>query len=195
MGDKLKKILTLKLLFAILGLVIAGEVVWAVWKLNQPIPAPAISTSNQSTGASLTLSTKSTVKVSEEFIVGITLDTGGKMTDGTDVIITFDRDLLEVVPVSLGTRMAVVPGTLYKDYPINTFEGNQITFSGLSGIDTGFRGKGVMGTVTFKALKAGQANINIEYRKGSTTDSNVTESLSAADVLIKVFGVTVNINP
>lgn len=120
------------------------------------------------------------------FSVNIELDTQGAQTDGTDAIIKYD-------PARV-TALRIANGTIYPDYPgsnIDTQAG-KITVSGLASVQQGFSGKGSLATVDFRVLDnapTGVTLITFDFDpkdKSKTTDSNVVERGTIADVLSSV---------
>lgn len=181
------RFITAKNIFIVLGVLIFLELVWTVWQLTRslpPVPPPAVV--EEPKAKLKLLADKQTVVVGEKVMVDIILDTAGHLTDGADVILTFDPTLVSV-------PQPVKTGVLYQSYPAKAVESNRVVISGVSGIDAEFRGTGVFATVTFEAKKAGQVNLEIEYQQNSTADSNITESGTTKDLLEKIEGVTINI--
>lgn len=180
-----------KWIFIIIGIVVAVEIIWAVKSLNKNIPLPVVAdppkvASIQNASIILTVP-KTTYKVGEKIPVSINIDST-KATDGTDVILTYNPSLLKVtVPVAVGT--------IYDDYPLNSVDEKtgKVSISGISSTPDGKIVQGVFGTATFIAKALGKTIISVDFTKGSTTDSNVTETKSAKDLLGKVGNVEVEI--
>lgn len=197
-GNFLKKFLSWKIILVLAGVFLIAELAWAFNFLTKPIPEPPQAPKKVIPMATLSLETaKKDLKVGETTDVNITLSTGGRKTDGTDVILTFDPNILEVVPAtsSGSVKPPVKVGKVYSDYPLNSLESpGRIVLSGITGFSESFSGTGVVGTITFKAKKIGTTEIKIEKEAGSTTDSNVVESVSTRDILINVRNLTLNVN-
>lgn len=194
----LKKPLNIKRIFIVLSAVILLEAVWAVLSLSknqlkqqsaivppaQTSPAPE---KQRVPSAVLALQTTNLqVEVGQEIPVDIVLDTDGALVDGVDVIISFDPVLLKAEPVKVGT--------LFNDYPQNAQEDGKITLSGISD-STGYSGKGILGTIVFKAVKQGSASVKIEYSPDATIESNVILSGAAKDILGNVLDLALDIKP
>lgn len=182
-----------KLIFIILGIAVVVEIIWAVKLLRGNVPLPVASSTQTVSNvnllpASISLSTpKTTIKVGEKIPVSINIDSV-KATDGTDVILNFDPSLL------VASKSANV-GKIYDDYPLNVTDNTTGKFS-ISGISSAANGKiaqGVFGTLIFEAKSPGKAQISIDFTKGNTTDSNVTETKSAKDLLGTVGNLEVEI--
>lgn len=183
-----------KILFIILGIIVLAEVIWAASMLIKPTPAPqpqvvtTLPIEEKETFASLT-SAKNPIKVGESFDVAINISSS-KITNGTDLIISFDPTKLTAEDPS----SPIVEGSVYNSYPVNNVDTKlgKITVSGISEGD-GVMADGLFGTVTFKAKVAGVTTISIDFTPGSTTDSNIIDTKSGEDVLQKVQNLEVNI--
>lgn len=115
--------------------------------------------------------------------LAVELDTQGTQTDGTDAILHYDS--AEVTPLT------IINGTIYPDYPGNFIDvqGQKINISGLASVTEAFSGKGTLATINFTvpqsaALRATQITFDFDPNdKTKTTDSNVVERGTVADVL------------
>lgn len=124
------------------------------------------------------------------FEVAINLDTGGVATNGTDAILRFDPNTLQVVDAnnsSEGTQ--VLAGSLYSNTTYNVVDNGagKISFSGTkTGNSTGYSGSGTLATITFQALKAASASaVTFDFTRNTTSDSNVIGS-DSTDLLTSV---------
>lgn len=187
-----------KTIFIILGVVILVEVIWAGWsllQLNQAAtvtPGPTTSSAAQTATASL-LADKTTLKVGESTLVTLNISSSAK-SDGVDLIVSFDPTLLLVDATS--SAMPVKTGTIFTDYPQNKIDTpGKVVVSGITDLSGGVLANGVFGTITFKALRAGSAKVSLEYKAGSTSDSNVIETGSGKDILNQVSDVSLRITP
>ena len=155
-----------------------------IFILGSPVPALAATLSlNPSTG---------TFNKGCDFSLTIDLDTTGTQTDGTDAILHYDA--------SRFTAKTITSGTIYPDYPGNNIcENNQlcpgagkITVSGLAAVSAPFTGKGTLATINFSVLPNAPSTataMTFEFDpndKIKTTDSNVVERGTVADVLNSV---------
>ncbi len=116
--------------------------------------------------------------------VGILVDSGAKSIDGVDVVISFDPTAAQVVETKIN------PTTLLPEVPLNKVDNatGKIRFSALT-----FEAKpvaGILGMFAFKPLKKGEVNFSFDFTPGVTTDSNIAEHATAADVLGKVTNGT-----
>src|SRR3989338_4368730 len=120
------------------------------------------------------------------FSLNIDLNTGGIQTDGTDAIIQYDQAKF--------TATSITSGSIYPDYPGNSIDdtAGKATVSGLASVSTHFSGSGTLATINFTvkdAATAGVSLIKFQFNandKSNTTDSNVVERGTVADVLSSV---------
>lgn len=121
--------------------------------------------------------------------IKVVVDTGGAQTDGTDAIIFYDASKFTI------TSQNIVSDTsTYADFPGNNVDeaGGKITISGLASVTTPFSGKGTLATMTFKVKDnagAGATQMKFDFDpnfKDKTTDSNIVERATIADVLNSV---------
>jgi hypothetical protein len=128
-----------------------------------------------------------------EVTVKIDLDTQGVQTDGTDVIVLYTPAQLSI------TTAQITNGTIYPEYPGNSVDatGGKISISGISSVSAPFTGTGTFATLKFKVADTLAANtpINISFdfdpnNKTKTTDTNVVERGTIADVLNSVTNGT-----
>lgn len=189
-----------KALIIIAIVLIVAEVVWAIYTLTRPVvkdpssksPTPSSVTQTVVTDsiASISLQGSTQVAVGEVFKVDIQLSTNSP-TDGTDLIIKYDANVLEVVQTD---KKAVTVGSIYQDYPVNTVDDKGlIVISGVT-LNKGFKDQGLFGSMSFKAKTKGTTKISVDYTEKSTTDSNVTESASGLDILKSVNNLDITIN-
>lgn len=124
-----------------------------------------------------------------EVSIKIDLDTQGVQTDGTDVIITFPPALLST------STSQITNGTIYPEYPGNSVDaqGGKISISGISSVSSPYSGNGTFATIKFRVADSATANaaINLNFdfdpnNKTKTTDTNVVERGTIADVLASV---------
>jgi hypothetical protein len=169
------------LLFVLVSFFVVVELVWGI---NYLKTAPQPSTPAEAeTGALLGFSpAQEIVKVGEEFEVELTLDTKGVATSGTDVIVSYDPTLLQVLEVR--------PGLLYQKYPVSEADSasGKIGLSDITTPPKTFAGTGTLAYLRLKPLRAGTAVLSIQFEKGQTTDSNVVQAGSGGkDILDKVI--------
>lgn len=178
-----------KALYVVLGLIILAEVIWAGWVLSKPAAAPGVATQT-STTISLAAD-KQTVKVGEKVTVDIVISSK-KQTDGTDIVLSFDSNLLSVATSSAGP---VKVSSLYSEYPFNSVEGKNISVSGISSYQQGIIPNGLFGTAAFIAKKPGLARLNLLYTKDSTKDTIVVEAGTGKNILDNVENLSIQILP
>lgn len=180
-----------KIIFALLGLVLAAEIVFVVKTFSKPTPGPLPKAKEVSTTAAITLAVnKREVKVGEKVAVKVIVDTGGRKIAGADAVLLFDSKVLEA------TSGAIVKGSALKDYPFAGIDakGGIATVSGISALDgNGISGSFILATINFKAKTAGKTVVNVSFTPESTTDSNLVESGTNSDVLEKVEHLSLTI--
>ncbi len=186
-----------KLIFTIVGLILIAELIWGGWSLTRKFTKTPAQITTQQTQAKSTISLKSSknsFKIGENIPVTIELFSG-KVTDGADIILTYDPKKLQIIPAS--TKVPVAVGNLYNDYPINKVDESTgyIFVSGITSQANGVMANGVFGTISFKAKAAGSTKISVNFTPNSTVDSNIIENKSAKDLLIGVKNLEVNIIP
>ncbi len=137
--------------------------------------------------ATLSLSPSSgTINRGCSLTVQILLNTGGAQTDGTDAILIYD--------VSRLSATSITQGTIYSDYPGNNIDdtAGKVNLSGLASITQAFSGQGTLATVNFTVKEnapTGATQILFDFKtedKSKTTDSNVVERGTVADILNSV---------
>lgn len=138
-------------------------------------------------GATLSLSPSTgTFNKGCTFSLSVNLDTGNAQTDGTDAIIFYDPTRFRA--------QAVRSGTIYSDYPGNNIDvaTGKITISGLSSVSSAFSGAGTLATIDFIVVAdapVGTSQVKFDFNaadKTKTTDSNVVERGTVADILNQV---------
>lgn len=120
------------------------------------------------------------------FSIKIDLNTQGTQTDGTDAILDYDPTRV--------TPQTIISGSIYPDYPGNFIDAQarKINISGLASVQEAFSGSGTLATVNFTVPQnapAGLTQIILAFdpnNKTKTTDSNVVERGTVADVLNSV---------
>lgn len=145
-----------------------------------------ISPANAFAAASLSLSPSAgTFNKGCTFSVKINVDTGGIQTDGTDAVIKYDPSVLSAT---------ITSGTIYNDYPGNNVDSanGKITVSGLASVSQAFSGTGTLATLNFTVSPTTPASttaVTFDFdpnNKAKTTDSNIVERGTTADVLNSV---------
>lgn len=157
--------------------------------LRSPVSPPA-QTPSQQEAAIILSSAKSQYNVGEAVPVNVEVSTGGRSTEGVDLVLNFDPKILEA------TAGAVTKGAIYPEYPqvrVDNKAGS-IQISGISGLSgRQFMGRGKFATINFKAKAAGQASLTVSFSLGKTDDSNIVEALSGNDILESVSDLTLTV--
>ena len=197
----IKKLPLGKIILSILAIVVVGELIWAgttLIKKDQPqvpiIDQLAQTVSEPKPAQIILQSSSQILKVGDQIKVDILVDTGGKQTDGTDVILNFDPKTLVVVLAS-GSANPVIQGTVYNSFPVNVLNQGKVVLSGIASVGTSFSGQGLLGSVTFKAVSVGNTSLAVDFILGRTTDSNIIETSSAKDILTSVKNLDLQISP
>lgn len=187
-----------KVVLGVIATLVIGELVWAGWSLTRSKfqsnnSSQEVVNAPQSKKPSISLMASETnLKVGDKVTVTATIYSP-KATDGVDLVINFDPRLLQVE--SSASVGPVTPSTLYSDYPANQLDDQkgEIFMSGISSKPGGVTPNGVLGTMVFVAKAPGKAKISLGFKKGNTTDSNITEAKTAQDILEVVNNVELNI--
>lgn len=197
--DTIKSLINKKVILGLFGLVIAVEIVWALWTLFRPQTSSVVPVLNQQQVSEvptvIKLDTQTPqVKTGAKFTVSIQMSSD-KKTDGADIIIKFDPALLGVELIGQKEKLPVILGGLYDDYPVNKLDAKsgEIIVSGISTTQGGVLGNGLFGSIVFSAKKPGQTKIAVDFTKSSTTDSNVLQSGTGEDILSAVENLEVKI--
>lgn len=182
-----------KLVVAVVAVIVLGEIGWTLSTLSKPVGSKTAqsvaSPPAQKVTAKLILSRldSSEIKVGSSFNVAITEESPAP-TDGVDVILKYDPKVLSAEPVKVTQ--------IYSQYPVNSVdaEAGRVILSGIKTIKgEGFVGRSELGTITFKAISAGQTAISFDYQPSSTTDSNIIDSLSGQDILEEVTNLNLQV--
>lgn len=121
-----------------------------------------------------------------EFRVTVVMDTGGEKSAGTDVIMRFDPNKLELLDI--------VPAQAYSTYigkTINNADG-QAAISGIIQPGESVSGSHIFAALIFKAEKEGKADISFDVTPGGRNDSNIA-SLGGIELLEHAEGAEAQI--
>lgn len=135
---------------------------------------------------------KDKLKVNEGTRVVIKISTGGRATQGTDVILKFDPKFLKVNASSLHK------GEIYPDFPVFSINNKEgiIKISAISpSKNKTFKGVGILAFLDFIAKQSGNTKITVEFEKNKTDDSNIIEAGTSNDILEKVNQIDLSILP
>ncbi len=121
--------------------------------------------------------------------VKIVVTTGNNMSEGSDITLLFNPKILQA------SGSAFRKGSMYKDYMPAIIDNNKgvIQVSGLASLNKVVGEAGVFGTINFKAIKAGNTTVKIEFRKGSTRETNVVQAKTGKDILRKTSNLSLHI--
>ena len=186
-------------IFIALGAVIILEIIWAGFTLFKPATinvatqSSVVPTVKQQLSEISLQTPKNQIKVGEKFTVSINISSS-KKSDGADLIIKYDPQLLSVETTGLN-KIPVIVGTIYSDYPSNNLDEKvgRITVSGITEQRNGVSTNGLFGSLVFRSKAKGRSKVTLDFTPGSTVDSNIIESGTGKDVLEKVNNLEVNI--
>lgn len=177
-----------KVIFVILGLIVLVEIIYAVRTLTSNPSSPALPQSTakpvvQLSEKKISLKIPKTIyQVNETVPVTVTLQTASEIS-GVDLIVRFDPKILEATPAGL------IKGSILDEYPLLSVDTKQglIAISGVSSLGgKGFKGIGQFATINFKTKMSGKTSLTIDFKKGSTADSNLVDVNTSKDILEQV---------
>lgn len=187
-----KNFLTIpRIIFAILGIIVLVELVYAVRVLTAPSPTPSLSAqriASQTLAGRISLfSPRKEFKVNETVPVSVIVETGSYAVGGIDLIVRFDPKILSV------TAEGLTRGKIMDEYPLKSVDQAKglISISGISNSQTGFTGTGEFAVINFKAKTAGQTSLTIDFKKNTTTNSNLVEMNTFKNILDAVDNLEV----
>lgn len=186
-----------KFLFVFLGLILVGELIWAVYYLTDPLKffrsQPTPSPFSSVTGEKAILFLDPPLGEFEQGALvelKIVLDGRSNLLRGADVVLRFDPNFWEILDGDLETEgIQIVPGTIFPRHlgnKVNVSQG-KITFSGLAEVDQPVSGRGILASFDLVPKKKGTTKIFFDYQLGATNDSNVA-GLGTEDLLDKAVG-------
>jgi hypothetical protein len=182
-------VLSVKVIYLILVLIIAVELFFGARTLLQPTPAsPQIQPISE--GRVVLSSTKLNYSIGDTIPVDIYISTGGYSTVGTDLSIKYDPNLLEA------PNDGFVKGGIYQDYLGINIDNKKgvILVSGIVSINSGgFNGTGKFGTLNLRAKAEGKTKVALDFKKGATVDTNIIEDETSVDILGKTFDLELGI--
>lgn len=180
-----------KIIFLILGIILLAEVIYAVRVLTSRTSSPLPQkTTVQSPVGKISLNVpKTAFGIKEAVPVSVIINTGEHIINGADVIIRFDPKILEA------TSGGLVKGRIFDEYPAMSIDSAKglIAVSGISNLQSGFKGRGQFALVNLRARALGKTALTVEFTKGSTADSNLVEADTSGDILEAVDNLNINI--
>lgn len=173
-----------KIIVFILVVAVAAELLIGGASLFSPASSgviPQVTNINSLTDARLSLiADKTSYSENDQVVVDVRLFTGGYTTDSVDLVVKFDPAFLQPEEKFADT------GNIYSEYPAVQVD-RKLGLVGISGITVpgskSFLGSGSFAKLYFKALKQGQTQVNIDFEKDATSDSNVVISKGTEDIL------------
>lgn len=173
-----------KIIFLVLLVIVAGEAIWAGGTLFTPVQKTKVNTIEPlSQGWIILKSDKFEFKQGDDIPVDIKIVTGGREVDSIDVSINFDPKILEATAATSFDK-----GNIFKEYPfVDINKSGVVKISAITPPgQKGFLGIGNLGRINFRARSNGQAKITVDFKKESTTDSNIIEAGTTRDILGQV---------
>lgn len=188
----IKKFSVAKIIFIILGLVLLGEVIYAVKVLTvpAPLPVPVRRAEIKPTVGKISLSTpKTSFRVGEVMQIVASIDSGGNTVDGVDLVIKYNPKVLEATPGGL------IKGKIFDEYPFLSVDSDKglISISGISSLGNNFKGSGQFAVINFKAKALGTSSLVVDFTKDSTADSNMVEAGTSKDILEVVNNLSLTV--
>lgn len=185
---------TWRIIYPILGIVVVVELILGLKTLLDPLPQISKHQAQNllpTKGGEITLnSSQANFKVGEKVTVTINVSTGGYTIIGTDLVLRFNPKAMETSSADF------IRGKIYSEYPLISVDNKDgvVRVSAVAtNADQGFNGIGELGVINFKTKAAGQVNIIVDFKKGSTTDSNIIRTKTSEDVLGSVTNLNLTI--
>lgn len=191
--DNFKKLFTLpRIIFAILGIVVLIELIYAV-KMTLPAAVstpPVIKPNVQLTGGKIALVvSRNTLKVNDVIPVSVMINTGGHILDGADLIVHYDPKSLEA------STSGLIRGKVFDEYPYTAVDtkAGLISISGINITKKSFNGTGLFAIISVRAKVPGKTSLTIDFKKGSTTNSNLVETGTSKNILEQVSNLELTV--
>lgn len=180
----------------IIGVLVAVLILVGVFFISKQVFFASQTPSQSATEGELTLTaSQKEFSVGDIVAVTVNISTGGYPTLGTDVIVKYDPNLLEIDSAS-----SILDGDAYPEYPSKNFDQKTglVSISGISALNGNeFNGVSTFATINFKAKGAGTANISLDFTPGGTADSNIIKlgagEETSIDILSNVSNLSINI--
>ncbi len=170
-----------RIIFAILGFILLGEIVYAVKTLTLPVTPQSVFQApvQQRMGRMSLEAPKASYNVAEVIPVSVMVDTGSKEVSGIDLIVQYDPKVFEA------TQAGLVKGKIMDEYPLMGVDSEKglISISGISSLKSGFTGQGQFAAINFRTKSPGKTSLIINFQKGSTVFSNLVESSTVLNIL------------
>ena len=180
-----------RIIYPLLGLVLVVEIILGFKTLLNPLAKSSVQKLQPIAGARIILiSAKDSYKVGETVPVTVRIATRGHSTSGTDLVLRFDPKILQ------GTTSSFIRGKIYNDYPQVSLDskGGIARISGIaSSAKQAFNGVGRLGTINFIAKAKGIINLTVDFKKGSTQESNIFDVNDSTDILEGVNNLKITV--
>lgn len=182
-----------KIFLVLMALIIVyeGYIGWNSLHKKTPSTAKVDKVAALTDGTIVLDSDKTVYSLGETVPVKIRIATGGTPIESVDLVLKYDPNLLEA------SRSAglITLGKIFQDFPIYDTDGKgEVVISGITPIgNEGFTGIGELATVNFTAKAIGKTSIKVDFKKDSTTDSNLVKINTTKDILSRVEDLDLNI--
>lgn len=134
------------------------------------------------------------------FEIDVRIGTDNADTNAAEFYIYYDTSMLEVVDVNPSrSGVQIHEGNVYQSYIDNNVdtEKGEIRLTGFS-IGSPYNsgsGSGSFARIPFRGLNLGQTEVNFGFTPGSTTDSNIAQTVTSVDILSEASGGSYTIYP
>lgn len=194
-SGKFKNFLSVpKIIFAIFGIIVLVEIIYAVRVLTAPTPAPPAALKQvvqKEIGGKISLTVpKTSYEVNETIPVSVMVDTGTHEVSGIDLIVQYDPKILEASSAGL------IKGEILDEYPLLSVDAKKglISISGISSLKrSGFAGQGQFALINFTSKAPGQSSLVVEFKGGATTASNLVEANTSKNILDEARNLEISV--
>jgi len=130
---------------------------------------------------------KQTVPLGEKVVIEVWIDSQEKKLDSVDIKLNYQPELVKIINLE--------KSDLFEEFPELNWdeEAGQIVIRAISFQDNEFSGKGMIAQIIFQPLKAGIAEIGVDFILQNTLDCNLVDSETSQDILGKVTGAQIEI--
>jgi hypothetical protein len=189
--NRLRSLRWPQIVIILAGVIIVGEIIFGIKTFTSPPPTSSVGQVHPLTEANISLvSPDIFYKVGNTFPVSIRVGTGGHTINGVDVVLKYDPKVIQA------NDKTFAPKNVFALFPAVEVDNNAgiVRISGIADVNQpGFNSVGTLGKIDFTAKALGKTSIQIESQPGVTTESNVIESGTSADILGKTSGLEITV--
>lgn len=113
----------------------------------------------------------------QEFEVFLKLDTTNEKTSGVDIVLNFDKEVLEVKSVSFSSLYAL------NDAQINSSAGQLKLYSTMNSPTSSFKGNDRLATIKLKGIAQGNGKLSFSCQSGATGDDTNIWKKGGGDIV------------